>query len=217
MEHKLIMEGWRDWVDNIKGAANEFAGDVYDEFMKPVDIAEVMSFAESEAEAQYPYSDYPNDYRRRHDQTHFQNGLRHILMSFMLQHRVDTQARAIGASLEVAQYFYKNAKDIYKKYAQDKDISDPSHDPNDAHADILNNEIGIALAKKYEKYVNLKNRDYVKIIKDAHMQSGDFWTNQTYGTGNILKYKDLLVARKEDKDKDPKTQVAPKPKDLKDL
>jgi len=208
------MEGWRDWVATAAGAAKEFAGDVYVEFMKPFDIAEVMKIAEYEAKAQYPYSDFPADgpddpnFRRRHDQTHFQNGLRHILMSFMLQHRVDTQARAIGAGMEVTQYFYKNAKDIYKKYAQGKNISNPSHDPNDAHADILNNEIGIALAKKYENRVKLKDRDYVKIIKDEHMQSGDFWTNQTYGTGRILKYKDLLVARNKNT-KTPPTQVAP--------
>ena len=54
----------------------------------------------------------------------------------------------------------------------------------------------IALADKYRKY-RLKDPDYIKIVKQAYMNDGKFWTKSTLGSGEILKYKDLVLARKQ--------------------
>ncbi len=208
---KLIMESWRKFLkeEKYEAAFNLAIDDAVDVISYPSDLFSLYGFAEEESKRQYPMPSGAElkrlakqdrvKWRKAQDQAYFQQGFRHILGAFIIEHQKSiTPTEFLGKRLEDLQYLYKNAKDLVAPG------DDPRHDPDDRKADEANNILGIALADKYENY-RFKEKDYIQIVKENHMDTGDFWTKSTLGSGKILKYKDLLIARKsQDSDTDKK-------------
>ena len=198
------MENWRKFIkeDGSPGAALNLAiGDAVDAILYPADVKLLHDFAKKEAKRQYPKPSTAElerlvkqdrvKWRKGQDQAYFQEGFRHILGAFMIEHKKSlTPTEFVGKRYEDAQYLYKTLADLVDP--GDK----PRHDPDDRKADEANNLLGIALADKYRNY-RLKDSDYIKIVKQAYMNDGKFWTKSTLGSGEILKYKDLVLARKQ--------------------
>ena len=210
---KLIMENWRKFLNEenyFKQAVNLAIGDAVDAILYPADVLLLHNFAKKEAKRQYPKPSQGElkrllkqdrvKWRKGQDQAYYQEGFRHILGAFIIEHKKSvTPTEFLGKRYEDGQYLYKNLADLVDP--GDK----PRHDPDDRKADEANNLLGIALADKYENYRFSKNSDYIQIVKEEHMDTGDFWTKSTLGSGKILKYKDLLIARKsKDSDADKK-------------
>lgn len=201
------MESWRKFLkEDFKTAINLAIDDAVNVISYPSDLLSLVDFAEEEAKRQYPMPSEAESkrlvkqdrakWRKGQDQAYFQEGFRHILGAFMVEHQKSiTPTEFLGKRFEDFQYLYKSAKDLVDPR------DNPRHDPDDRKADEANNVLGIALADKYENY-RFKEEDYIQIVKEIHMDTGDFWTKSTLGSGKILKYKDLLIARKsQDSDK----------------
>ena len=210
---KLIMENWRKFLneeDYLKKAVNLAIDDAIDAVLYPADVVLLHNFAEKEAKRQYPKPSEKElerllkqdrvKWRKAQDQAYYQEGFRHILGAFMIEHKKSvTPTEFLGKRYEDAQYLYKNIADLVDPGGN------PRHDPDDRKADEANNILGIALADEYREHRFKGYSDYIQIVKETHKDTGDFWTKSTLGSGKILKYKQLLIARKsKDSDADKK-------------
>ena len=199
MSHKIIVENWREYLKAATNAAS-------DTVVRPIDIWDLKTFAEQEADRLYPKpidldSLSKNDpaWRKGHDQDLYSGAFRHILGSFMIEHKLNSYTKIYGHALEVYQWIKKHLADLFDAARNLEFPKFRRHDPDDREADLENNILGISLAEKYKNQTRLEKKHYVQIVKKEFMNSGDFWTKATLGSGKILKYKDLLIARNKKK------------------
>jgi len=208
MEHKLIMEGWRDWLDTTKGVAKKFANDFVANITTPVD-AYLMS--EKEAKRLYPVPSKvdlairdPKEIRDLQDNAYRAEAFQHICAAFIISHRSkriflgitkSNDVRRSGEALEDLQQIWKSIKGTF--------------DPDDRKRDLKHNEIGLSFAEEYKNRSGLKFEDYSKIVQEF-ISTGEFSTSSSTKEGNVRTYNELLAKRAKDKEKLPKPTKKPK-------
>ena len=110
-----------------------------------------------------------------------QDAYRHILASFMLKHQnPDVKVDRVGRVLEKVQMMFKR---------------DTKRNRNDSKRDLMNNDIGIALAEEY-KDQSLYTHEYDNIVK-SKIDSGEFMTDQQKEDGTLKNYSELLAFRED--------------------
>jgi|14_taG_2_1085336.scaffolds.fasta_scaffold00015_49 hypothetical protein len=203
MEHKLIMEGWRDWLDTAKGVANKFAEDFVASITTPVDAYQL---SKREAKRLYPVPSKvdlairdPKEIRDLQDNAYRAEAFQHICASFMWAHRSKrifsgftgaAQVRKVGYELEKYQMIIKRIKGTY--------------DPDDRKRDLIHNEIGLGFAEEYKDRSGLKFEDYSKIVQEF-ISTGEFFTSSSTKEGNVRTHNELLAKRAKYKDQLPTT------------